>query len=493
VSPLRARIGAAVFFAAAVLLCFQYRVVDKPLMADTQHYFYLSERAASGVAPHISHVDSKTMLSSLITGAAIRVGRSVEIDDVTSARIVSVASVAASVALLWLLALALTNSPRSAFLAALAGLAMWPLFQEGTMGARPKVFLVTFMLLSHLAAARRRSFSAGLWGMGAFLCWQPGLLAVGAAGLAAIAGERPVRRTIAVLSGAAAGLFFYEAYFYAHGALNEQIYQTFQLPGGTPWSQFSLTDGLAFIFWEGRSFLPSGAILSVIAAVATMSIWLRTLSAPLETAHNARLNPGWLAVWAGFHVAVAFTALDHQGYPDLLLVMPYTALLAGCGAGWLLDVVHRSGARSEGQALGALLVLLFGFAGFHSAARFGQIPKATLEDQLKLGELTAIYLEHTPKVWASGCTHLLAFNRSPNHVPYGFFYDDIIRELNGTGWRPLRNGEMPDIILISRGIFGETNRWMRLEYEEITPHAFREQRIRVFKRRPTPLTLPGKH
>lgn len=481
--PLLSGIGGVAAFAAAVLLCLQYRVQDKPLLADTQHYFYLSERAASGVAPHVSHVDSKTMLSSLITGGAIYTGRQFEIDDVVAAKAASVAFVAGSIALLWLLGFQLGGGWAAAVLCALAGMAMWPLFQEGTMAARPKVFLFFFLLLSLLRTARRQHFRAGLAGMAAFLCWQPGLLAVGAAGLAALAGEKRWRSALTVVAGAAVGLLAYQGYFWWKGALHEQLYQTFILPGSTPLSAFDLRSGLYFMLYEGRTFLPPGAIVSVIAAVTAVSLLVSPIVDPTLALQRARQFPGWLALVAAAVVGVLFTCLDHQGYPDLLLVMPYSAVLAGCGAAWLLQRMAEPEFRAQRAVMLSLFVALFAKAAYEPSLRYTEVGKYALEDQRRLGHLTSIYLESTDKVWVSGCTHLLAFNRAANHVPYGFFYDDIMRDLDGQEWRPLRDGEPPEIILISRGIYPEIRRWLLDEYEHVTPKVFSDQQIRVYRRK----------
>ena len=74
---------------ATMTIAFCYGVIDLPLLKDNQHYFYMSERVASGVSPHKSHFDPKHALSMLLTGAAIFAGRALGIADLTSARFLS--------------------------------------------------------------------------------------------------------------------------------------------------------------------------------------------------------------------------------------------------------------------------------------------------------------------------------------------------------------------------------------------------------------------
>ena len=50
------------------------------------------------------------------------------------------------------------------------------------------------------------------------------------------------------------------------------------------------------------------------------------------------------------------------------------------------------------------------------------------------------------------------------------------------GYRPFRNGEMPDIILVSRDFIPEGYRWLWVEYAELNAPAFNRQNIRVWRR-----------
>jgi hypothetical protein len=86
-------------------------------------------------------------------------------------------------------------------------------------------------------------------------------------------------------------------------------------------------------------------------------------------------------------------------------------------------------------------------------------------------------------VWAIGCTHLLAFNHVDNWNSYGFFFDDVIQEILREGdWKPMKDGELPPIILLSRGLYPGARIWLSGNYEELTTEPFKEQRIRVLRR-----------
>ena len=86
------------FFALSIVVCLLRGPAGMALLADNQHYFFIAERAASGVAPHLSQFDPKNALSLLITAAAIKVSRLSGIgDDLAAARWISILFCSAAV------------------------------------------------------------------------------------------------------------------------------------------------------------------------------------------------------------------------------------------------------------------------------------------------------------------------------------------------------------------------------------------------------------
>src|SRR5262245_35580044 len=78
-----------VLAAITLLQCWRYEPLSRPITVDDQVYFYISERAAAGVPPHVSLVDHKHQLTALLSAAAMSAGRPLGIDDVIAARVLS--------------------------------------------------------------------------------------------------------------------------------------------------------------------------------------------------------------------------------------------------------------------------------------------------------------------------------------------------------------------------------------------------------------------
>ena len=138
----------------SVAFCWRLDPVDRPLMADNQLYYYMAERAASGVPPHLSHVDSKNQLGVLITALAIRGGRATGVDDVLASRLISIAFAAAAVVLIAELGTLLTGSAAVGHVSALALLAARGIAEHSAAGNNVKIFLLAFALLAHYLMAR---------------------------------------------------------------------------------------------------------------------------------------------------------------------------------------------------------------------------------------------------------------------------------------------------------------------------------------------------
>ncbi len=481
----RARaVGAALSAGLAVALCFAYGVRDRPLLADTQLYYFIGERAASGVPPHVSQVDIKTSLGPIASGLAIRAGRALGVDDVAASRAVSVAAAAASVALAFLLAAQFSGSLAAGAVAAAALLSTNGFFFEASTGSSPKVFLVPLLLAAHLAAARRRWSWSGIAAAAAFFCWQPGGVVVGSAGLALLL-DRRSRWSDAVrfAVGVAVTALAYEGYFWWHGALAEQLHQEFVLAFESVSRPFDAAEAFWFFLTEARAWqqtpnaAPAGFF--VVGALLALALAVR----PRRALDLVRTRPGEVSFWTAAAVGTAFTLREHQAHPDMMLVQPAFAVACGVGAGWIVSIASRVRFGAwVATALAAAVVVAF-LADAQKDARSAAPRSPKLDDQRTLANLLDVYRDHRGSVWVVGAAHLLGLEREDNWVPHAYLAGPITSEIDFHTWRPLRDGRMPEILLVSRGIFPGSKAWLRPEYEEITPAAFAAQRIRVYARK----------
>jgi hypothetical protein len=174
------------------------------------------------VPPHISLVDHKHALSSMLSGWAMLLGRGVGMDDVYSVRVLSMLLAATLPAALWVVALRLTRRPIVAHLTAFIALSFDDFFVQAAMGVRPQLFMAVFMVYALAALSARWYATAGASAIASFLCWQPALV-VFASSCVALALQRSSRRSLArYVVGGLAVLAAYEGYFACHGALRNR-------------------------------------------------------------------------------------------------------------------------------------------------------------------------------------------------------------------------------------------------------------------------------
>lgn len=478
----------AAFFFAFFVVASIAGTHDMALLSDNQHYFFIAERAASGVPPHASQFDPKNALGILMTAGALKIGRVFGVDDVIASRVVSVAAGALAIALMWPLARRLTGSTTAAWIASVSMLSLNRFVLMAAMGSQPKVFLVLFVVGSLLLVSARRWFLAGLAAGAAFLCWQPAAALVAAGALALFLGGAGRRAAACFLVAAATMVAAYEAYFLYYGVLAEQLAQAFLFPmqfmerppttlrpvlrrarwilgildGLTPWSLVPLLF-LAWLalFWSG---------------------WWRRSS---RVAREMAVRPEHLYFAFGAHAALANCLVSYQGFPDRFLLDPFMAIAAGWLVARPLDHIEVSSISIKpGKLVAGFSVL--GLSALALAGHWNYRYLHGLSEQRRLGAALGKLLDAGFSVYAVGCTHLLAFNHVDNFTPYGFFFRGVPESLQvstgGRGYVPLRDGKLPDVILVSRGTYLNQQPWFESEYARAKRADFGNQSVQVWLR-----------
>jgi hypothetical protein len=225
------------------------------------------------------------------------------------------------------------------------------------------------------------------------------------------------------------------------------------------------------------SLLPLAFAAIVVAGVA------RGALRPARFVSELRERPDVAYVLVSSAVALAFTLYEYQTYIDAFFVLPYVAVVVGAAAGGGAQRVARRLPPPGPVLLAGGLVILF-------AANTHVLPTrastgAELADQERLAREVGAWIAEGGGVYAVGCTHLLAMNHSDNHVPFGFFFrgmEAYLAEREPGGYRPLRDGAMPQTILVSRPFVPQGRAWLEAEYRDETPSGFRYQGIRVWRR-----------
>lgn len=490
--------------AGALGICGLYDVPGRPVLADNQIFFFLSQRASEGVPPHVSIADPKTQASVLVNAAAMALGRVAGVAELLSFRLVSVAVVAMAIVFAFLLAGQLVGARREgsgdpdqvdswtlvAGLFAVAGMfTVDGLFLEGASGGRPHVFVAGFAMVAHYLLARRREVAAGAAAAFAFLCWQPSAVVLGALGLALLLSrERPIRRAFRLTGGALAVALLYESYFVLQGVLAVQLDQEFVLPLGSIHKVTALADSVWFVLTDARPWRTTPRALPAAFLAALAVTWLSALLNPRRALATLRERPGTSAFWIAVHVAFPFTVYEHQAHPDLLLVQPYYAVAVAVVTTGILRSLSRTevpGRLLRGMAWSvAAVAIAYGLDAARGGARaFGGGGGSLAEQKLAAAALS-FYREQYGSVWVLGAVHLLALEGEENWTGIGFFWDDLDRRIDTKTWRPLRDGRMPEVIVTGRGLVPGNAGWRQAEYVEETPVFLRVQRIRVFFRKP---------
>ena len=464
--------------------------LQQPITFDNQLYYYVSERVASGVPPHVSLVDHKHALPSIITGFAIAAGRVIGMDDVLAARLCSIVFAALVPIGVWIVGFGITRNAIVAHLSAFITLTFDDFYLQAAMGLRPQIFMAGFMSMALAMLSRRRAVLSGAFAAAAFLSWQPALLAAASIFAALALTPRPLPSLIRFAVGFLLVFLPYEIYFYLYGALGEQITQSFRMAGDIgAYKRPTIADSLRFILRDshwgiGYRILIPAAYLLFLAGLA-IEIYAR----PRAALEHARSSPVTTATVICGVLTLTFTFIDHQAYPDRYFVQPFIALANGIPLGYALTRVITFVARSDVARLRvSATVFLAGVISLltlKEPTRFVE-HAYTLDSQRILADRMDDLRARYGSLWVVGCVHLLGLKREQNFDSVGMVIDPRVRAYalassTDGSYRP-KNGEMPNVILLSRGGEAKIFHWLPREYRRFDDKAFKLQGIVVWIR-----------
>ena len=317
---MRARYAGAVASLLVGAALFSRFGIHGALARDEAVYAYGGQQLSRGVPFYASIVDQKT------PGAAYLAGLGDALGGFDGIRIAFFVCACLTVVAVYLLGLALWGS----VLGALAGAVVFASFHgfaaDALSGPDAKTPGILLAVLSMQLVLRRRWFWAGVCGAVAFLFWQPLLIYLAVAVVAA--------RRRSVVLGAAIPLAVTVVYFAITGALGDFVQAAFAFP----------VEGLH------RTPETVGQRLGHIAAVVhahydAVLVWSGIVLLVVLAALRR-----WWVVLGSFAAIAAFSALDFQGYPDVYPLLPYAAL----GVGGAVTIARRL----RPVAVAALVVLV---------------------------------------------------------------------------------------------------------------------------------------
>ena len=330
VSSWRRAVHLAAFFLLGLYANWASAPLTRPITIDNQVYYYIAEQVADGVPPHVSLVDHKHALSSMISGAAIALGRALDVDDVFAARAVSIMLAAMVAPALWVIAYELTKNAVVAHLTAGMMLTFGDYFSQGAMGVRPQVFMTAFLALAFAALSRKHFALGGALAVAAFLCWQPALIVFGMMLAALALGGRPWRPLLRCCGGGVAVLLLYEAYFLVEGALREQLYQSYAMAGSVRnYVMPPLRESIHFVLRGGEWGRRWWVLVPAVYLAFLVALGAEVYTRPQEVLAAARRGFLATALALSALLTLVFTFIDHQAYPDRYFIQPFVALANG--------------------------------------------------------------------------------------------------------------------------------------------------------------------
>jgi hypothetical protein len=358
--------------------------------------------------------------------------------------------------------------------------------------------MVLFGLLTLLAIIKDRPLLAGVFGMLSALSWQPGLLFVGAAGLAFskyLTSWRDMK-LVKVVAGACLPLAIFLGYFWAAGALkdfymwcfhfNVTVYgprdqQTFQV----------FLDRLAILLEKSYE---RERVYFYLAGIGVLGVLLKETISATKQGWSYLLNaaPRHQVVISAL-VYLVFCRINMQGEQDLIPLLPFVAIFTSALLVWSLDLTAKLAARAytkmNNNQIGSH-IRRFGFAAMILAVFFlnvlpafsFKVPRKTLKAQ---DADTAEILSHLgpeDHIFVHGRTELLALSGLTNSRKYTNLdhgkdnYLDRIEPGGFDGWFEQLKADGPKVVMLSRMDNVDRKRdfmkWVKHDYERIKGRVF---------------------
>jgi len=456
-------------FAFALLFYTQFQFWKQPSLGDRANWDYFAQVISRGGIPYRDVVNIKSPVSAYISAAALIAARPFGLRDIFAIRITFIIMAAFVVAFTYLVTLDTFDSVSAALLAAALVLSFDFFSATNAGGTQPKTPMVLFGLVTLWAILKSRPFEAGCFGMLSALCWQPGLLFAGAAGLAF---SRYLTRwrdkSIArLLAGAIIPLSVLLAYLALAGVLKD-FYSWTVAYTSTVYAPHELRS--VGEFFERISRMLEGSYRSsrlyfFLALIGLFVAAAREIHGGVTSglSHVVERAPRQAVIVAPI-VYFCFCMIDIQGPQDLIPMIPFVAAFSALA---LVYSVERLCSRLANRRLGThlaaaiqrfavsfvvLWVLFFSVKG----ALLYESRFPTLTDQDMVVAEIVSRLVPGDKVFVHGQTEILVLGRLTNATKYFFLdkdkdqYLDLVEPGGFAGWFERLKAERPRIVALAR-------------------------------------------
>lgn len=348
-----ARIGSwdPVLVAGVAALIYVVHGFQGAMNRDLGIFVYGAQRVADGNPPYVANFNTVGPLADAVPGLAVWVGGHLGVGAVMSSRLLYWVLSSLACALVYSYGRAVLSSRVGGFLSASLFLTFETFTNLATNGPRDKTAMVFFLVAGLLLVSRRRWLAAGIATGLATLTWQPALLPLLAATVAAVIGSRAWwRDLLRYVAGGIVAAVAMLVWFAAESATGVAI-KAFLLVN-LRWvhqpSAFASLGGTWRLLWDGYHLSLIVALGGVIGALAVALL-------------RRRDRELWPCAVGGA-VALLWTATAVNGAPDLLVVLPFGAV----GSAVVLGAAARRAGRRRLAAAAGLCLLCLGYAAAFS-------------------------------------------------------------------------------------------------------------------------------
>lgn len=467
----------------------QFQIFKQPIRGDRANWEYFAQVIARGGIPYRDVVNIKSPLSAYIGAAAIVATRPFGVRDIYAVRFAFILLGIITTGLIFLTAFAYFNSRATAILAAIIFLAFDSFIVANSAGIQPKTPMILFGVAALLCIRRDLPFAAGAFSMLSALSWQPGLLFLGAAGLA-FSRYLTVWRDLKVVKliiGAALPLALMLAHLWAGGAARDFYLWTIDFnfnvyaPGELkPLSRF---EGYLGRMWRTyyrneRAFLA----LTIIGFFLWSGLEARDA---IKNGRRRLLDRApYHAIAISFLVYFFFCAINVQGSADSFPFLPFIAFFSAFILVLALKLAVSLSLRLarlapypiavQSAALLLLGVVVF-VMGVGDSFKYRRKALRLQEQEAEVKEITS-HLEPGDKIFVHGPTEILVLANLPNASKYFFLdrgkdlYLTKVEEGGFDGWFEKLKAERPKIVGMTRlrkvARKKDFNHWLEAEYEQ---------------------------
>jgi hypothetical protein len=442
-----------------------------PARGDRANWDYFAQVVSRGGVAYRDVHNIKAPLSAYIGAAAIAVTRPFGLRDMLAIRLMYIFLAVLTVGFTFLVTLDYFGSRRMALLAAMIMLSINSFGVLNSGGVQPKTPMVLFGLMTLWAIKRDWPLWAGIFGTLSALSWQPGLLFVGAAGLAFsryLTSWRDMR-VARLLAGAALPVVITVLYFLMTGALEDfyrwTIHYNYTVYGPREMkpflSSFNRVGGIIRRAYRGEGIYFYLAAVGIIVVVAREA-WLAIKGGARYLVSAA---PGHAIVIAPL-VYFVFCMINLQGGADLIPFLPFVGMFAAVAIIYALDqvtgllsrylpgIAARPGvAAIRGAAFATAFACVFAFS---VADAFSYKRSPTLQDQdVEIAEIKS-HLGPGDKIYVHGKTEILVLSGLTNASKYFFLdrgkdlYLSEVEPGGFAGWFERLKAERPKVVALSR-------------------------------------------